>query len=109
MQNVENVQNVENMFIFPPLTEGYTVYSKSGCGYCTKIKKLLLEKNIFFLEVECDNFLLEDKEQFLLFISEKAKKEYKTFPMVFYNGEFVGGYNEVKNNIEKTEIKFDDI
>jgi hypothetical protein len=61
---LQNVENVENMFIFPPLTQGYTVYSKSGCGYCTKIKKLLLEKNIFFLEVECDNFLLENKEQF---------------------------------------------
>jgi len=97
------------MFIFPPLNEGYTVYSKSGCINCTKIKKLLLEKNIFFLDVQCDEFLLEDKEQFLLFINEKAQKECKTFPMIFYNGEFVGGYNEVKINIEKSEIKFDDI
>jgi len=97
------------MFIFPPLNEGYTVYSKSGCINCTKIKKLLLEKNIFFLDVQCDEFLLEDKEQFLLFINEKAQKECKTFPMIFYNGEFVGGYNEVKINVEKTEIKFDDI
>jgi glutaredoxin len=97
------------MFIFPPLDEGYTVYSKSGCINCTKIKKLLLEKKIFFLDVQCDEFLLEDKEQFLLFINEKAQKECKTFPMIFYNGEFVGGYNEVKINIEKSEIKFDDI
>jgi glutaredoxin len=106
---MENAENEEKMFIFPPLDEGYTIYSKSGCGSCKKIKKLLLEKNIFFLDVQCDEFLLKDKEQFLLFISEKAQKEYKTFPMIFYNGEFVGGYNEVKDNIEKSEVKFDDI
>jgi glutaredoxin len=109
MENAENAENAENMFIFPPLDEGYTIYSKSGCGFCKKIKKLLLEKNIFFLDVQCDEFLLKDKEKFLLFISEKAQKEYKSFPMIFYNGEFVGGYNEVKSNIEKSEVKFDDI
>jgi glutaredoxin len=97
------------MEVFKPLDEGYTIYSKSGCGFCTKVKKLLLEKQIFFLDVQCDELLLENKEQFLLIINEFAQKEYKTFPMVFYNGEFVGGYNEVKNNIEKSEVKFDDI
>jgi len=97
------------MEIFPPLDKGYTIYSKSGCINCTKIKKLLLEKNIFFLDVQCDDFLIENKEHFLLFINERAQKECKTFPMIFYNGEFVGGYNEVKTNIEKLEVKFDDI
>lgn len=97
------------MEIFGPLDEGYTIYSKSGCINCTKIKQFLKQKKIFFLEVQCDDFLLEDKEQFLLIINEMAKKECKTFPMIFYNGEFVGGYNEVKADIEKLEVKFDDI
>ena len=97
------------MEIFGPLDEGYTIYSKSGCINCTKIKKLLLEKNIFFMDVQCDEYLLEDKEQFLSFINEKAQKECKTFPMVFYNAIFIGGYLEAKENIEKQEVKFDDI
>ena len=64
-----------------------------------------MEKNKFFVEVNCDNVLIEDKEGFLLFISEIAKKEYKTFPMIFYNGDFIGGYTEIKENIETTEKK----
>jgi glutaredoxin len=100
------------MDVFKPLDEGYTIYCKSGCINCTKSKKMLMEKNLFFVEVNCDNVLIEDKEGFLLFVSEIAKKEYKTFPMVFYNGDFIGGYTEMKENIETTEKKeltFDEI
>lgn len=97
------------MEINEPKKENYTIYSKSGCINCSKVKKLLTEKRYIFIEVNCDEFLIENKETFLLFISEKAKKEYKTFPMVFYNGEFIGGYNETIENIEKLEVKFDDV
>jgi glutaredoxin len=102
------------MAIFKPIDEGYTIYSKSGCIYCNKVKQMLIEKNLFFVEVNCDDFLSEDKDKefFLLFISEIAKKEYKTFPMIFYNGDFIGGYIETKENIEtkeKKELWFDDI
>jgi glutaredoxin len=95
------------MEIFAPLDEGYTIYSKSGCINCTRIKQFLKQKNIFFIEVQCDELLFKDKKQFLLIISEMAKKECTTFPMIFCNGEFVGGYNEVKTNIEKSEVQFD--
>lgn len=97
------------MYIFAPLDEGYTIYSRYGCINCTKMKLLFLEKNIFFLDIRCDEFLLEDKESFLLFITEKTQKEYKTFPIIFYNGKFIGGYTEAKKNIEKLEVGFDDI
>jgi hypothetical protein len=95
------------MEIFKPLDEGYTIYSKSGCINCTRIKHFFKQKDIFFLEVQCDELLLKDKEQFLLIISEMANKKCTTFPMIFYNGEFVGGYNEVKTNVEKSEVQFD--
>ena len=45
-------------------------------------------------------FILENKEEFLLFIKTLAKQEYKTFPMVFTNAQFVGGYNETNNHLE---------
>jgi glutaredoxin len=96
------------MQIDEPTNEGYTIYSKSGCINCTKVKKMLKEKNLFFMEVQCDDFLIEDKAVFLLFIHEKAKKEYNTFPMVFYKGDFIGGYKETKENIEKLEVLFED-
>ena len=36
------------MEIEEPLKTGFTVYSKSGCPNCTKVKKLLTEKRVFF-------------------------------------------------------------
>jgi len=89
------------MNIFQPLDVGFTVYSKSGCYNCTKVKQLLRDKQIFFLEVDCDEFLLEDKEAFLLFIKERANKEYRTFPMVFKDGKFIGGFTETQSFIDK--------
>lgn len=101
--------NILVMEIVEPISEGYTVYSKSGCINCTKVKNLFKEKHIFFLEVQCDEYLLENKENFLACIKERVKREYKIFPIVFNNGEFIGGYNEVKQNIEKIELDFEDI
>ena len=31
-----------------PSKNGFTIYSKSGCHNCSKIKKLLTEKHLFF-------------------------------------------------------------
>jgi glutaredoxin len=89
------------MNIFAPLEVGFTIYSKSECSYCTKVKKLLLDKQTFFTDVSCDEYLLEDKEGFLTFIKERANKEYRTFPMVFYNGKFIGGFTETKLHFDK--------
>ena len=89
------------MDIFAPLEKGFTIYSKSGCSNCTKVKKLLLDKQTFFLDVSCDEYLLEDKEAFLLFIKERSNKEYKTFPMVFNDGKFVGGFAETQLHFDK--------
>ena len=89
------------MSFFEPLEVGFTVYSKSECSYCTKVKRLLFDKQIFFLDVSCDEYLLEDKEKFLSFIKVKANKEYRTFPMVFKDGKFIGGFTETQIFVDK--------
>jgi glutaredoxin 3 len=81
----------------------YTVYSKSGCTFCTKVKKLLQDKNMAFDLIDCDEYLIEDKEGFLKFIQDRAGKEYRTFPMVFRPNYFVGGFTETKQLIDKEE------
>jgi glutaredoxin len=88
--------------MFEPLDAGFTIYTKTECSFCTKVKKLLLDKQIFFLDVQCDEFLREDKEAFLSFIKKIANKEHRTFPMVFKDGKFIGGFTD-------TEMYFDKI
>lgn len=77
-------------FVEPTKTD-FTIYSKSGCPNCTKVKKILQDNNCFFTEINCDDYILENKDDFLKFIENKANTSYRTFPMVFNNGIFVGG------------------
>jgi len=88
-----------------PASNNYTIYTKSGCPNCTKVKKLL--ENEKPLIVDCDDWLIEDKPAFLEFIREKAGKECKTFPIVFHNGNFLGGFDETKIYKEKQDAFLD--
>lgn len=78
-----------------------TVYSKSGCINCTKLKTLLKDKSILFSVIDCDEFILENKEEFLSFIKCLIGKDHIMFPIVFDNEKFIGGYNETNKYLEK--------
>lgn len=96
---------------FPyPEKNQITVYSKSGCINCSKVKTLLKDKNLAFNVIDCDEFILENKEEFLLFIKTLIGKEYRMFPIVFDNKEFIGGYNETDKyiiNLQQQLLDFD--
>lgn len=87
-----------------PSTLIFTIYTKSSCPFCVRAKDLMIEKNYMFEIVDCDEYLLNSKDEFLEFIKEHAEKEYKTFPMIFRAGYFVGGFTETKKLIELEDI-----
>ena len=87
-----------------PASDSYTIYSKSGCLYCTKAKVLLQNEQPELLYVDCDEFLLENKEDFLIEMKNMIGREYKTFPMIFKNGIFLGGYMEAKKAYDQSKI-----
>lgn len=76
----------------------WIVYTKSNCVFCLKVKELLENEPIITI-INCDNWLKhkEKKEIFLDSIKDIIGYEYKTFPMVFLNKKFIGGYIETKN------------
>lgn len=86
----------------------FTVYSKSGCPSCTTVKKYIKDKHFFVTEINCDEYILEDKEEFLKFIEELSGIRHKTFPIVFYKGKFVGGSTETIDLIDKILLLFDE-
>jgi len=113
------------MEIIPPSTIGYTIYTKKDCIFCDKVKKLLetlstvspefnaselsvnplrLKKENNICIIPCDEYLQENKEEFLYFIEDHAGLVYKTFPMVFLDGIFIGGFTETKKLIEMSNI-----
>ena len=89
------------MDFIKPLQEGFTIYSKSGCPNCMKIKNLLIKNKLQFTIINCDEYLLENKTEFLFFIREHSKVECKTFPIIFHNGIFISSFTEAEKLIEK--------
>ena len=77
-----------------PSKKSWTVYTKTNCNYCIKSKFLLSNKNPPTNFINCDEYLQNDKDSFLSFIQNLIGKEYKKFPMIFYNGKFIGGFTE---------------
>lgn len=96
------------MEITTPHVKGFTIYSKSGCPNCTSVKKLIKEKHFFYSEINCDEYILEDKNKFLQEIENIAGKSWKTFPMVFYENKFVGGLTDTIDLIDKKILSFED-
>jgi hypothetical protein len=54
-----------------------------------------------FNVINCDEYLIEDRQGFLLFVNSCAKKDTGGFPKVFRNGQFVGWYKETKELVDK--------
>jgi glutaredoxin len=94
---------------FLPLEPGkYTVYSKSNCPNCVKVKELLKNEKKDLTIVDCDPYLESRKPEFLTFIKQLVGREWNIFPMVFDNhGQFIGGFKDTIIHIEKL-LEFSD-
>jgi glutaredoxin len=87
----------------------YVVYTKSNCKYCDKIKELLQFEEPAPHWIDSDKYLETPtlKKFFLDFIRDTGnlQNHYTTFPMVFYDGVFLGGYTETNQFHELTELE----
>jgi glutaredoxin len=91
--------------MFPePTSNGFFVYSKTNCSYCDKVKQLFKSNQYSYSEVNCDDYLLDEKikESFLSFIQLLTNREYRTFPIVFKDGVFIGGFTDTREYIDTT-------
>ena len=70
------------------------IYSKDDCVYCQQAKKLLTDNGILFTEHKLGfNFTREMlKEKF---------PEARTFPVIVVDGFNIGGYNQLKEHLDK--------
>ena len=75
---------------------GITIYSKSQCKYCDLLKKKIPDAYV----INCDKYL-EDVDDFLDFIGTLTNKQPTVFPMVFKDGQFIGGYKEASSITEE--------
>jgi len=80
----------------------FTIYSKQGCVNCNKVKALLDEYDFSYSVVNCDEYLIENREQFIEFIKSKAgaNAKIKSFPIVFHEGTYIGNYYDTIKYID---------
>lgn len=71
------------------------IYSKDGCPYCEKSKKLFETKNIPFEERDWTNIREEDKER-INEITHGFSTVPKNFAVSIAPGNFIGGYSELE-------------
>jgi glutaredoxin len=91
-----------------------TVYSKSGCGDCEKVKMYLedlvsggqMDCNDVVI-VNCDSHIANDRDQFVSDIMKITGKTMVVFPMVFVNDRFIGGFKATLKHFESTLSTFE--
>ena len=91
-----------------PSVGTYTIYTKSDCVYCDNVKELL--KNEKVVIVSCDEMLKDDekKKHFLEIMDMLTmKKKHRTFPFVFKDDQFIGGFDDTKK-VYNWKIQEDD-
>lgn len=72
----------------------YKVYSKENCPFCKRTINALLTFELPFVEYKLgEDFTRED------FIEKFEKYNHKTFPAIYKDGTFVGGWEEFKKVI----------
>lgn len=83
----------------------YTVFTKKNCPYCDKIKRLMLESGETVKFVECDVLLNRNKILFLNLMKTKIQRDNITFPIVFYEGNYVGGCDDYEREIQRRLLR----
>lgn len=102
------MENNDFKNITKPKEGEYTIYSKSGCPNCVKVKEMLTKDKIAFTVIDCDEYILECKADLLGFIKKMAQSDWTTFPMVFdKNAKFIGGYKDTIIHLERL-LEFSD-
>jgi glutaredoxin len=87
----------------------YVIYTKPKCVYCDRLKELLKNVDPPPKWIDATSYLENEnsKKFFLDFIRDSAHlhSHYTTFPMVFYDSVFLGGYTETKVFHELDELQ----
>lgn len=80
-----------------PVPHTITVYTKSNCSNCDKLKAYLIKNSFIYQTIDCDPYL-EDEEMKNCFLTQMhyySGKKIKSFPMVFYDCRYIGGYYDL--------------
>ena len=89
-----------------PIHKSWTIYTRSGCKYSTKVKRLLNVFDLTYSVIDCDNCFIvpEIEEEFNLFLCNLCGCVPKYFPLVFKDNLYIGGYKETLDFLKNKNI-----
>lgn len=80
------------------------IYSKSNCQYCTRAKKLVLDRELDHTIIDISAGSIEDqvlaREQLIDRVVQASGTTPRTMPQIFVDGEYVGGYDQLVEYLE---------
>lgn len=66
------------------------IYSKDGCSFCVKAKHLLQAKSMKFEEFKLGTDITREQ------MFKELGREVRTIPQITIDGEYIGGYSELR-------------
>ncbi len=89
------------MNFIPPTDFGVTIYGKAGCPECKLALNLVPDAQY----INCDEYLIYNRDELLNIFKFNYQAEVKKFPIVFINKRYVGSYKELKQILHDEEKK----
>jgi glutaredoxin len=86
----------------------FIVYTKSNCIFCDKLKFLGDQENENIKYINCDVVLQKMRSIFMNIMKKQTKQERITFPIVFHDGEYIGGYKEYEKLVSVRHLELVD-
>jgi glutaredoxin len=85
---------------------GWAVYTRSGCKYSSKVKRLLNTFDLKYNVIDCDYCFIFDEiqEEFSEFLEKLCGSKSPDFPIVFKDYEYIGGYKETLDYLKNKNI-----
>ena len=77
------------------------ILTRKGCKYCEDAKTLLKSFGYVFTDQEVD----DNNKESIYKIIDKYTNTYRYFPVIFYDGKFIGGYTELKDFLPSVKLK----
>lgn len=74
----------------------FQIITLKGCPSCDAAKEILKNKGYKTILLELEFNDLEEKQFWNNFVKTKFKKVHETFPKIFSEGKFIGGYDKLK-------------
>lgn len=79
------------------MTNSTIIYTKNHCPYCDMAKQLLAEKGVKYSEINISHAAAADD----VLAQIRKITDRKTFPQIVLEGEYVGGYTDLRDHYYK--------